>query len=134
MNDSTGRRYRGLGGLIGLVAVAAGAFGAHGLEGMLSGRSMEVFETAARYAMYHALALLALGAWIGDRPPTAAERVAGLGFGLGTLIFSGSLFALALGGPKWLGMVAPLGGIGLLVGWAAVGGSGWARRGGGDRL
>ena len=132
--DATGRRYRALGGLLGLASVAAGAFGAHGLEGTLSSRMLEVFETAARYAMYHALALLALGAMVGGRPPAAADRVAAWGFGLGTLLFSGSLATLALGGPRWLGMVAPVGGVALMVGWAGVAGGAWARRDGADRL
>jgi uncharacterized membrane protein YgdD (TMEM256/DUF423 family) len=111
-----------VGALSALLAVAAGAFGAHALRGRLASDLLEVFETAARYQMYHALALLVVGlvlsrvsvggaAWLG---------AAGWLFAAGTLLFSGSLYALALSGARWLGAVTPLGGLAFLAGWAAL--------------
>ena len=91
------------------LAVAAGAFAAHGLRDRLVERSLEIFETAARYHMYHALAML-LAAVI-------AARVPGWIFQLGIVLFSGSLYAFALTDVKVLGAVTPLGGVALLVGW-----------------
>ena len=113
------RTFLALGALSGGLAVAAGAFGAHGLRGRLSPDLMVVFETAARYQMYHALALIALAAIAGRLYGRGAE-VAGWLFVAGTVIFSGSLYLLALGGPRWLGAVTPLGGLCFLVGWAAL--------------
>lgn len=103
----------------GFIAVAAGAFAAHGLKGRLSVDSLAVFETGARYQMYHALALLAV-AWLAHAAPSIAVNVAGWAFVIGTVLFSGSLYALALTGVKWLGAVTPLGGAAFLVGWAAL--------------
>ena len=113
------RTFLALGALSGGLAVAAGAFGAHGLRGRLSPDLMAVFETAARYLMYQALALIALAAVAGRLVGRGAE-VAGWLFVVGTVIFSGSLYLLALGGPRWLGAVTPLGGLCFLVGWAAL--------------
>jgi uncharacterized membrane protein YgdD (TMEM256/DUF423 family) len=111
--------FLALGALSGGLAVAAGAFGAHGLRGRLSPELMTVFETAARYQMYHALALIAVGVIAGRLYGRGAE-VAGWFFVGGTVLFSGSLYLLALGGPRWLGAVTPLGGLCFLVGWAAL--------------
>ncbi len=79
---------------------------------------LAVFETAARYQMYHALALLAVA--LLRRRRSAAAAVAGWAFLIGIILFSGSLYALALSGAKWLGMITPAGGVALLVGWAAL--------------
>jgi uncharacterized membrane protein YgdD (TMEM256/DUF423 family) len=108
-----------LGAISALVAVAAGAFGAHGLRARLSPDMLAVFETGARYQMYHALALLAAG-WGASRWPGAAAAWAGWLFVAGTLVFSGSLYALALSGQRWLGAVTPIGGVAFLAGWAAL--------------
>jgi len=102
------------------LAVAAGAFGAHALEGKLDSRAKEVFETAARYQMFHALALLAVGLLALRGRPGRALDVAGWAFLIGAILFSGSLYALALTGIRWLGAITPLGGVGFLVGWAAL--------------
>ena len=109
------------GALFGLLAVAAGAFGAHGLKGSLDAYALGIFETAARYQMYHALALLGAGAlaaqekfsprWLG---------ASALLFGAGILLFSGSLYALALGAPRWTGMITPVGGLLFMAGWLAL--------------
>jgi len=106
------------------VAVAAGAFGAHGLEGRLSTELMEVWHTAARYEMMHALALLGLAALAG-RWPGGAWPAAGWLFVAGTVLFSGSLYLLALTGVRWLGAITPLGGAAFLAGWVVVAVTAW---------
>jgi len=101
------------------VSVAAGAFGAHVLRARLETDLLAVFETGARYQMYHALALIAVGL-LCARSPSTAGTVAGVGFGAGTVLFSGSLYLLALTGTRWLGAVTPVGGVAFLVGWVAL--------------
>ena len=113
------RLFFSLGAASALVAVAAGAFGAHALRARLSPEHLAVFETAARYQMYHALALLAV-AWATARWPGALSHWAGWLFVAGTVLFSGSLYALALTGVRWLGAITPLGGIAFLIGWACL--------------
>ena len=108
-----------LGALSALLSVAAGAFGAHALRGRLSPEYLAVFETAARYQMYHALALLAV-AWAASNWPGPLPRVAGWCFVVGTLLFSGSLYGLALTGIRWLGAITPLGGVAFLAGWVCL--------------
>jgi len=108
-----------LGAISAGVAVAAGAFGAHGLKARVSPEMLAVFETGARYQMYHALGLAA-AAWAASRWPGAAAGWAGGLFLAGTAIFSGSLYALALGAPRWLGAVTPIGGVAFLAGWGAL--------------
>src|SRR4030095_1224542 len=98
-----------------LIAVAAGAFAAHGLRQQLAPEQLAVFETAARYQMYHALGLLAVG-WAATRWPGPLAGWAGWLFVAGTLIFSGSLYALALTGLRWLGAITPAGGLCFLGG------------------
>ncbi len=107
--------------LLGGLAVAAGAFATHALKEHLSERSLEIFETAARYQMYHALALLAVTLLL-SRAEAAQFwlNAAGIGFIAGVLIFSGSLYALSFSGVKWLGAVAPLGGAAFLLGWGCL--------------
>jgi uncharacterized membrane protein YgdD (TMEM256/DUF423 family) len=107
------------GALSALVAVAAGAFGAHGLRARLSPEHLAVFETAARYQMYHALALFVV-AWATTRWPGPLTHWAGGLFVTGTLLFSGSLYALSLTGMRWLGAVTPLGGVAFLAGWVCL--------------
>jgi uncharacterized membrane protein YgdD (TMEM256/DUF423 family) len=102
-----------------MIAVAAGAFGAHALRDRLSPEYLAVFETAARYQMYHAFGLLAV-AWAVSRWPGALPQWAGWLFIAGTVLFSGSLYALALTGVRWLGAVTPLGGIAFLAGWICL--------------
>lgn len=103
------------GALVCALAVAAGAFGAHGLATRLDARGLELWETAARYAMYAGLALLALGL-LGLHDPRRGLDLAGGLLLAGAAVFSGTVAALALGGPRWLGAVTPLGGLGLIVG------------------
>ena len=105
--------------LNGLISVAAGAFGAHGLREKVSARHLEVFETAARYQMYHAFALVVV-AWLVQRgvgPPVSAS---GWCFLVGIVLFSGSLYALTLTGVDKLGAITPVGGLALIAGWALL--------------
>ena len=106
----------------GFLAVALGAFGAHGLQARLAdvvdgAKRLSWWQTAAHYHLMHALAL-GLVACVIARAPQA--RFAGFAFVLGSLLFSGSLYLMALGGPRWLGAITPLGGVGLLAGWATL--------------
>ena len=113
------RSYALAGAISGFIAVAAGAFGAHALRARLGLEMLQVFETGARYQMYHALALLAAAflARNGDRPAAAwAARL----FLLGTVLFSGSLYALALSGISRLGLITPFGGVAFLAGWLCL--------------
>lgn len=99
-----------------LLAVAAGAFGAHGLRGMLSDYAKGVYETAVRYQVYHALGLF-VAAWMLDKSGSAYASRAGLCFIAGTVVFSGSLYALSLSGARALGAITPAGGVLFLAGW-----------------
>jgi uncharacterized membrane protein YgdD (TMEM256/DUF423 family) len=113
------RLFAALGAISGLISVAAGAFGAHGLRARVSPDLLAVFETGARYQMYHALGLL-LVAWAASRWPGAATTAAGWLFVVGTVIFSGSLYALTLSGVRALGAITPIGGVAFLAGWGAL--------------
>jgi uncharacterized membrane protein YgdD (TMEM256/DUF423 family) len=110
------RLFFGLGAFSALVSVAAGAFGAHALRARLSPEYLAIFETAARYQMYHALGLMMV-AWAATRWPRGLTQQAGWLFVIGTVLFSGSLYALALTGERWLGAITPLGGVAFLAGW-----------------
>jgi uncharacterized membrane protein YgdD (TMEM256/DUF423 family) len=104
----------------GALAVAFGAFGAHGLQGRIDAHAIEVFETGARYHMYHALAIgLAALAARSSAASTPASVAAGF-FLAGIVLFSGSLYLLALTGVRSLGFVTPFGGLAFLVGWIAL--------------
>lgn len=103
--------------LSGLLAVALGAFGAHGLKHYLSPEKLAIFHTATQYQMYHALALLGVGVLIRLSPATKTLKISGLAFILGTVLFCGSLYALALGAPTVTGIITPFGGISFLAGW-----------------
>lgn len=113
------RLFFGVGALSALISVAAGAFGAHALRARLTPELLAVFETAARYQMYHALGLLAV-AWATTRWPGALPVWAGWLFVAGTVLFSGSLYILALTGTPWWGAVTPLGGVAFLAGWLCL--------------
>lgn len=109
----------------GFLAVAAGAFGAHALKSRAPERMLAVFETGARYHMFHALALLGVAVLVARQAPGAAA--AGWAFGVGIALFSGSLYAMALTGITRLGAITPLGGVGFLVGWALLARAAWAQ-------
>jgi uncharacterized membrane protein YgdD (TMEM256/DUF423 family) len=108
-----------LGAISGAIAVAAGAFGAHALRARLEPRLLEVFETGARYQMYHAVALLAV-AWATTRWPGSLTSAAGWLFVAGTLIFSGSLYTMTFTGIRALGAITPIGGACFIGGWVCL--------------
>ncbi len=105
-----------------------GAFGAHGLKSRLEPEMLAVFETGVRYQMYHAIALLAVG-YAATRWPGPLTQLSGWLFTIGILIFSGTLYILAISGMKWLGAITPLGGLAFILGWCCLAWS--AARGGG---
>jgi uncharacterized membrane protein YgdD (TMEM256/DUF423 family) len=113
------RVFAGIGSLFALLAVGLGAFGAHGLRARLTPANLDVFETAVRYHMYHALALFVV-AWAASRWPGGATNAAGWLFVWGIVVFSGSLYILAISGQRWLGAITPLGGLALLLGWGVL--------------
>ncbi len=108
-----------IGAVSGFLSVATGAFAAHALRQRLSSDMLSVFETGTRYQMYHALALLAV-AWTATRHTGVAACFAGWCFVAGTVLFSGSLYLLALTGARMVGAVTPLGGLTLLLGWLSL--------------
>jgi len=103
--------------LMALCSVAMGAFASHGLKNILSDKALAWIETAAQYQMYHALALLALACIILSSGRSLLSNLCGYSFLMGIVGFSGSLYALALGGPKMLVFVTPFGGLLLMLGW-----------------
>ena len=103
----------------GAISVAAGAFGAHALRARLEPRMLEVFETGARYQMYHALALVAV-AWASTRWAGSLVNASGWLFVAGTLLFSGSLYAMTFTGIRALGAITPLGGVCFIAGWLCL--------------
>lgn len=113
-----------LGALGGALSVMAGAFGAHALAERLGPRELQLWETAARYLMYGSLALVLVGLFGAHG---ARRGVDGAGWCLlaGSLVFSGTVFALALGGPRWLGAVTPIGGTLLIAGFLIFAWSAW---------
>ena len=117
-----GTSWARLGAISGGLAVIAGTFGAHVLEDRVEPDDLETFEIGVRYQMYHALALLAVGLIAIRTGPTRAVAVSGWSMLLGSILFPGSLYLLALAGgtADWLGMVAPIGGIAFIVGWFAM--------------
>jgi uncharacterized membrane protein YgdD (TMEM256/DUF423 family) len=118
------RIFAVVGALSGFIAVGAGAFGAHGLKAIVTPDLLAVFETAVRYQMVHALALFAV-AWAIDRWPGRAAVAGGWCFVAGTVIFSGSLYALTLTGVRGLGAITPVGGLLFLAGWLLLALAAW---------
>lgn len=112
-----------LGALNAALAVAAGAFAAHGLRERLDARALEVFEIGARYHMYHALAIVAAG--VLTTSGAARGQLAGWLFQVGIVLFSGSLYALALTGTKGLGAITPIGGVAFIAGWLWLAWTAW---------
>ena len=118
------RLFFTLGSLSAFLAVALGAFGAHALKARLDADLLAVFEIGVRYQMAHALALLAV-AWACTRWPGSAVSTSGWLFVAGTVIFSGSLYALALTGARWLGAITPIGGVAWLAAWLCLAWAAW---------
>lgn len=118
------RLFFALGSLSAFLAVALGAFGAHALKARLSPDMLAAFEVGVRYQMVHALALLAVG-WACTRWAGPALTTSGWLFVAGTVVFSGSLYALALSGTRWLGAVTPIGGVAWLAAWLLLAWAAW---------
>ena len=114
------RTFLLIGAVLGFLGVTIGAFGAHGLRSRLSPDMLAVFEIGVRYQMYHVFALLIIAAVIGHAGQTRLLTAAGWCFIAGILIFSGSLYALALTGTTTFGAITPIGGLGFLIGWACL--------------
>ena len=112
--------------IFGGLSVAAGAFASHALKDRLSERALEIFETGAKYQMYHALALLGVALLLRQEAQTPLI-VAGFAFVIGIVIFSGSLYGLSFSGIKWLGAITPLGGVAFLVGWGCLAIAAWVK-------
>ncbi len=115
----TARGFFVAGCVLGGLAVAAGAFGAHSLREVVTADRLGVFETAVRYQMYHALALLAV-AWLTHGTAVGLARIAGYLFLVGVVVFSGSLYVLVLSNVGWWGAITPLGGVALIAGWITL--------------
>ncbi|MBW4658437.1 MAG: DUF423 domain-containing protein [Drouetiella hepatica Uher 2000/2452] len=116
--------------ILGGTSVAAGAFATHALKDRLSERAIEIFETGARYQMYHALALLLVGLLLSQAEGQSESgrsllTFTGCAFMAGVAIFSGSLYALSFSGIKWLGAITPLGGLAFLLGWGSLAIAAW---------
>lgn len=123
-SSRTGRALVVAGAVLAGLAVALGAFGAHGLPEGLPPERVATYETAARYHMYHALALVAAGL-LALRRPSPVLRAAAAAFGLGLALFSGSLYLLVLTDTPALGLVAPFGGGALIAGWGLLAWAAW---------
>jgi len=119
---STAKLFISFAALYGFLAVGFGAFGAHALRNKVPENLLSAFQTGVQYQFYHALALLLLGVLL-QRPPAMSESlisISGYLFIAGVLLFSGSLYGMALGGPAWLGPITPLGGVCFLLAWAVL--------------
>jgi len=123
------RVFLTLGATAGGIAVALGAFAAHGLRSRLDPTALHAFETGVTYQFFHGIALCALALWCRQlvRAPAIGDAavLAGAAFIIGILFFSGSLYALALGAPRWLGPITPIGGLAFISGWTAFAWSAW---------
>lgn len=108
-----------LGAVSAAISVGTGAFGAHGLKARVAPDMLAVWETASRYQMYHAVGLIA-ASWIWSRWPSGAATASGWLFVAGTVIFSGSLYAMTLSGARALGAITPIGGLAFIAGWIAL--------------
>jgi uncharacterized membrane protein YgdD (TMEM256/DUF423 family) len=108
-----------LGSLLALLAVVIGAFGTHGLKTRVTPEMLAVYQTGVQYHFYHALGIALVGLAFFHLPDSTPLRVAGWFMAAGIFLFSGSLYALALYGQKWLGVGAPIGGTAFILGWSA---------------
>ena len=118
------RLFFALGAIAAFIGVGLGAFAAHGLKSRIDANLLATFEIGVRYHMYHALALLGV-AWASTKWPNGFTTSAGGLFVAGIVVFSGSLYVLALTGARWLGAVTPLGGLAFLAGWLCLAWSAW---------
>ncbi|MFQ3612943.1 MAG: DUF423 domain-containing protein [Cyanobacteriota bacterium] len=112
--------FLALSGLFGGLGVGIGAFAAHALRTHLSEGSLQLIETGVRYQMIHALALGLVAILLARMPSAGVLWAAGWAFGVGVVLFSGSLYGLALTQVRWLGVITPMGGVAFLIGWACL--------------
>ena len=116
-----------------MLAVALGAFAAHALREQLSAEQLATWRTAVDYQFWHALALLGVSIWMGEASALTRARskplsVAASAFAIGIVLFCGSLYALALGAPRWAGAITPLGGVAFIIGWLSMLVAAWRGR------
>jgi uncharacterized membrane protein YgdD (TMEM256/DUF423 family) len=130
-NRGMNRNGTFVGAVLGALAVVAGAFGAHSIKDRVSAEALGWWQTAAQYHLVHAIALVLVGL-LASRDAACAKpwclRLSGWAFTLGIVLFSGSLYALALTNARWLGAVTPFGGALLIVGWCAFASAAWRLR------
>lgn len=128
------KTYLLIAAISGFLAVALGAFGAHGLREKLSAEMLAVYQTGVQYHFYHALALLAVAvllmltpqsALLSSTLPSSLLKWSGNLFAVGIVIFSGSLYVLAITGVRWLGAITPIGGVAFLAGWICLALAAW---------
>jgi uncharacterized membrane protein YgdD (TMEM256/DUF423 family) len=120
------RLFLSIASILAGLSVAGGAFAAHALKEKLSERAIEIFETGARYQMYHSLALLVVALLLSRAEASQSLLIAaGSAFIIGIAIFSGSLYALSFSGIKWLGAITPLGGVAFIIGWGCLAIAAW---------
>lgn len=116
-----------IGSVSAAIGIAAGAFGAHGLKNVLTPEMLVIYETAARYQMYHALGMIVAGMLTSHQQITIWSHRAGVAFLLGTILFSGSLYALTISTERWFGAIAPLGGVCFILGWLFLAVAAWRK-------
>ncbi len=119
VGEAGGKTLLALGAVLAALAVALGAFGAHALKARLSADALALWQTAAQYHFWHALGVIAAGLALLNFPGSGWLRAAGWLLALGIVLFSGSLYALALSGLRGLGAVTPFGGLAFILGWLA---------------
>jgi uncharacterized membrane protein YgdD (TMEM256/DUF423 family) len=116
-----------IGAIFAFLAVALGAFGAHSLKGHIDPYLLEVYQTGVQYHMAHALGLILLGTIVELRGINRAYRWSGIAMAAGIVLFSGSLYLMAITGIRWLGMVTPIGGVLFLAAWVLMAAAAWER-------
>ena len=116
-----------LGALNMAIAVMLGAFGAHGLKTKVTAEQLAWWHTGVDYHVYHALALLIIGTLIAEQPQLAIPKGSAWALQVGIVIFSGSLYAMTLGAPRWFGAITPIGGTAFIVGWLWLAYSAWQK-------
>lgn len=120
------RFFLSIGAILAGISVAGGAFATHALKTKLDDRALAIFETGARYQMYHAIALILVSLFMSRAElENPLLTMSGTAFILGIVLFSGSLYVLSLSGVKWLGAIAPLGGTAFIAGWACLAIAAW---------
>lgn len=112
-----GNAFTAMAAVSGFLAVALGAFGAHALKARLPEDLLAIYHTAVQYQFWHTAALLAVGLLLFQFPQHVLLKCSGWAFTAGIIIFSGSLYVLALTGTRWLGAITPIGGVAFLAGW-----------------